>query len=277
MKLRKVTLTDIAREANVSTSTVSRALNDDPRISSTTKGKIQDLSKKMGYTPVIVSQSGSVEKPRFIGVLTNDLSSFYSHLYHATQEAAEEMGFWLKRLDQEGISQPIAQLSEAIIPFSSKDDIKNRYLAIKVTLRMLKLMEEEGFKIYGISKYGYQLDNDIVRLHFDLGFGKSLSDVSLDDYVFVEKLHVINLNRARPINHSLAVLDRLAVMADIRDDHLSQLIEYIEHKNIGLDGDELRQFLLIANHYQSFNCTAHLLNYKNKKINFNTDHGDFWL
>ena len=115
MKLRKVTLTDIAREANVSASTVSRALNDDPRISSTTKGKIQDLSKKMGYTPVIVSQSGTIEKPRFIGVLTNDLSSFYSHLYHATQEAAEEMGFWVVQACTEDDSERTLSLVNSFI------------------------------------------------------------------------------------------------------------------------------------------------------------------
>jgi len=95
MKLRKVTLNEIAIEAKVSPSTVSRALNDDPRISAATKDTIRILSKKMGYTPKIILQEGSPDSRRFIGLLTNDLSAFYSSLYSAIQQAAEDLGFWV--------------------------------------------------------------------------------------------------------------------------------------------------------------------------------------
>ena len=198
-------------------------------------------------------------------------------LAHPLYLTSEEMDFWITHLIDQDIKQPIAQLSEAVIPFSSAEDIKNRYMKLKVTLRMLKLMEEEGFKIYGISKFGYELDNDIVRLHFDFGLQKALHEVDADDLVFVGQLEVINLNRTRPINHSLAVLDRLAVMAKIKEDHLSPLIEYIEARKVGLADEEINQFLAIANHYQSFNCTAYLLNYKNRKSKFGLHHSELWL
>jgi LacI family transcriptional regulator, galactose operon repressor len=115
MKLRKVTLSDIAREAKVSPSTVSRALNDDPRISTDTKDKISDLSKKMGYRPVIISQETKGERTRFIGMLTNDLSAFYSNLYFATQQAAEEMGFWVVQTCTEDDSERSLSLVDSLV------------------------------------------------------------------------------------------------------------------------------------------------------------------
>ncbi len=44
-----VSIYDVAKEARVSPSTVSRALQDHPRIGAITKKRIQALAKEMGY------------------------------------------------------------------------------------------------------------------------------------------------------------------------------------------------------------------------------------
>lgn len=49
----KIGLTHIARELNVSVSTVSRALNDNPRISKRTKENVRRVATKLGYFPGI--------------------------------------------------------------------------------------------------------------------------------------------------------------------------------------------------------------------------------
>ena len=49
--IRRVTLSDIAKEAKVHVTTVSLALRDHPRIPAETKQRIKDLAKKMGYAP----------------------------------------------------------------------------------------------------------------------------------------------------------------------------------------------------------------------------------
>ena len=49
----KVGLTDIARQLNVSVSTVSRALNNHPRISKKTKEKVRQVATRLGYFPGI--------------------------------------------------------------------------------------------------------------------------------------------------------------------------------------------------------------------------------
>jgi len=49
--MQRVTILDIAREAGVSKSTVSRALTNHPRISEKTKSKILGITKRLGYYP----------------------------------------------------------------------------------------------------------------------------------------------------------------------------------------------------------------------------------
>ena len=61
---------DIARVANVHQTTVSLALNNDPRITVATKDKIQRIAKEMGYVPdptlrSLVSYRRTTRKPRF--------------------------------------------------------------------------------------------------------------------------------------------------------------------------------------------------------------------
>ena len=45
----KVTIKDVAKEADVATSTVSRVLSNNPRISETTRKRVQEAIDKLGY------------------------------------------------------------------------------------------------------------------------------------------------------------------------------------------------------------------------------------
>lgn len=51
MKKKNVTIKDIARAAGVTHPTVSRALNNHPAISETTRKQIVKLAHEMGYVP----------------------------------------------------------------------------------------------------------------------------------------------------------------------------------------------------------------------------------
>ncbi|HZX74503.1 MAG TPA: LacI family DNA-binding transcriptional regulator, partial [Cyclobacteriaceae bacterium] len=51
MKKEKSTIHDIAKKLNITASTVSRALNDNPRISKATKLLVQKTAQKLNYQP----------------------------------------------------------------------------------------------------------------------------------------------------------------------------------------------------------------------------------
>ncbi|MBN1037377.1 MULTISPECIES: LacI family DNA-binding transcriptional regulator [Clostridium] len=65
----KVTIKEVAKEANVSTSTVSRVLSDSSQISEETKSKVREAVKKLKYKPNAIARSLANNKTRIIGVI----------------------------------------------------------------------------------------------------------------------------------------------------------------------------------------------------------------
>lgn len=89
-----VSIKDIAREAGVSPSTVSRALNDHPRISTATKVVIQELAKEMGYVPSVAARSLVIRRSATIGVAITDLlDPYYARLMQGIEDAAAAQNY----------------------------------------------------------------------------------------------------------------------------------------------------------------------------------------
>lgn len=65
----KVTIQDIAKAANVAKSTVSKVLNDSPRISDETKARVREIMKQMNYTPSSIATRLAKRKSHNIGIL----------------------------------------------------------------------------------------------------------------------------------------------------------------------------------------------------------------
>ncbi|MGL5315742.1 MAG: LacI family DNA-binding transcriptional regulator [Peptostreptococcaceae bacterium] len=65
----RVTIKDVAKEANVATSTVSRVLSNNPRISEETKERVHEAIKKLNYRPNAIARSLANNKTRILGVV----------------------------------------------------------------------------------------------------------------------------------------------------------------------------------------------------------------
>ena len=65
----KVTIKEVAKEANVSTSTVSRVISDSPQISEKTKEKVREVIEKLNYKPNAIARSLANKKTKIIGVV----------------------------------------------------------------------------------------------------------------------------------------------------------------------------------------------------------------
>lgn len=90
----KATLKQIARELNVSVSTVSKALNDSPEISEPTKQKIQEFAKLKNYKPNVIGLNLKNRKTKTIGVIIpNILNSFFAKVFSGIEKVAEERGY----------------------------------------------------------------------------------------------------------------------------------------------------------------------------------------
>ena len=67
------TIYDIAKQAGVSASTVSRVINDKPGIKASTRERVQKLLRENNYTPNEAARGLVKQSTRFIGILVEDI------------------------------------------------------------------------------------------------------------------------------------------------------------------------------------------------------------
>jgi LacI family transcriptional regulator len=88
---RKPSSWDIAREAAVSQSTVSRVLNNSPRISDATTRRVLEAAERLGYAPNAAARTLITGKSNLIGlVVSNITNAFYPQVIDAVVATAAE-------------------------------------------------------------------------------------------------------------------------------------------------------------------------------------------
>ncbi|WP_411766024.1 LacI family DNA-binding transcriptional regulator [Winogradskyella sp. A3E31] len=89
-----ITIKELAKELNVSISTVSKALNDNPEISADTVKRIKELAKLRNYKPNKSAVSLKSSKTNTIGVIVPDiLNNFFAKLLYGVESAAAANGY----------------------------------------------------------------------------------------------------------------------------------------------------------------------------------------
>ena len=92
--MKKLTIKDIAKEFNVSISTVSKALNDSYEISEATKEKIQKYAKEKNYKPNFNALSLKNRSTKTIGVIIPTmLNYFFAQVFKGIEKTALEEGY----------------------------------------------------------------------------------------------------------------------------------------------------------------------------------------
>ena len=91
-----VTIRDVAAEASVSATTVSRVFNHDHLVNPETRKRVLRAARRMGYTPNATAQSLSSGRTRSIGViLPAPHGEFFSELIRGLDEAVQEADHYL--------------------------------------------------------------------------------------------------------------------------------------------------------------------------------------
>ncbi len=76
LSTKSLTIREIAREAGVSTQTVSRVLNNRPDVSRETRKKIQQIIDRLGYQPSAIARSLTRQRSYTLGLIASHLN-FY--------------------------------------------------------------------------------------------------------------------------------------------------------------------------------------------------------
>lgn len=91
---RKVTLKQIAKELDVSISTVSKSLRDSPEISEDTRQKVQAFAKLYNYKPNLIALSLKNKKTKTIGIIIPEIvHHFFATVISGIEHVANEKGY----------------------------------------------------------------------------------------------------------------------------------------------------------------------------------------
>jgi LacI family transcriptional regulator len=91
-----VTIRDVAEEASVSATTVSRVFNHDHLVNSETREHVLEVAQRMGYSPDATARSLSSGRTHSIGViLPAPHGEFFSELIRGLDDAAQEADHFL--------------------------------------------------------------------------------------------------------------------------------------------------------------------------------------
>lgn len=117
----KITIYDIAREAGVSTATVTRVLAGHPSVKAATRERVQRIIDAHAYTPSASARDLDGRMSSIIGiVMPRALNPYFTRIYNTAYEEAEANGYytWLFQMPE---NQPIPQ--------STVDELIRRRLA----------------------------------------------------------------------------------------------------------------------------------------------------
>lgn len=168
MKPKKdITIYDIAQKLDLSSATVSRALQDHPAINKNTRKKIQDAAKELGYRHNNFASSLRKQKTNTIGVIVHELNSnFITSVLAGIEKVTTQAGY------------------DLIIAHSSESFEKEAANALNLFHKRVDgLIASLAFDTKGLDHYKQYEEKGIPVIFFDRVEEKSDSTkVIIDNY-----------------------------------------------------------------------------------------------
>ncbi|MFZ4813271.1 MAG: LacI family DNA-binding transcriptional regulator [Phototrophicaceae bacterium] len=123
-KKRNMTMTDIARLAGVSQSTVSRVLNGSAGVAPDKQSAVMEVIERLNYRPNVIAQGLAMGQTLSIGVLSRYVGSpFFSNVLRGIEAGIKEKGYYpiiviggvLAKDDEDGIEVLLSRRVDGLI------------------------------------------------------------------------------------------------------------------------------------------------------------------
>lgn len=265
----KVTIKDVAKEANVATSTVSRVLSNSSRISEETKKRVHEAIKKLNYNPNVIARSLANNKTKIIGVVipseSQDLltNHFFIKAMKGMSKCAQEKNYYItyvfsdenkSEIDHikditksklvEGVILLRAKESDEIIEHLISTDFPFSIIGRPQNLNNILWVDNDNFKAM------YDLINKLVQKgHKNIGFIGAVKDWNmskdrLEGYKIAIKENGIKYNEnivkhedefteANGYNAAKTIVNEDVSAVVTTDDLLAfGVLKYLKEKNI---------------------------------------------
>jgi LacI family transcriptional regulator len=99
----RVTIQDVASHAGVSAMTVSRVINDNPRVSAGTRERVEASIAKLGYVPNRLARGLIQRKTHAFGVIVPDVANpFFTLVVRGVEQVAWRAGYHVILCDTQG-------------------------------------------------------------------------------------------------------------------------------------------------------------------------------
>ena len=147
-QISKVTITDIARELNITAATVSRALNDHPGIKAATKLAVKQTAKRLNYQPNKIASSLRLGRSHIIGVIIPSAEiNFFGSVVHGIEKVANERNYnvliyqtnELYEFEKKGVQTFLQSQVDGVLASISKDTMNLDHYA-ELTRRGIPLI-----------------------------------------------------------------------------------------------------------------------------------------
>lgn len=153
--MKDVTIQDIAKEAGVSKSTVSRVLNGTTSVHPDKKKAVLEASKRLGFRPNFVAQSLAKGRSMTIGVLTQVIGSpFYDTIAQGVIGALQGTGYspifvdgqWTRESESDALQALIGRRVDGLVVTSGQiDESEIREICGSIpTVSVARKLEDES-------------------------------------------------------------------------------------------------------------------------------------
>lgn len=267
MKKEIITLKKLAKELNISISTVSRALNDHPDISTKTKEKVKYLAQKHHYVPNIFAKGFRKRKSNILGVIVPNITHYFTStilrgiLYEASLKGyrviisesnndAKKQTEMLKTMIQFGVDGILVSLTKmtkdvnSIIPVANKlplilfDKVSRKIPCTQITIND----EEAAFNaIEHLINIGKKRIAIIKEREFSYvsekryaGYLKALKEhnIEIDEKIIISVDDISLQQGKRMTNVLLSLKERPDAIFAITDDAAIGVIKTLKKFNI---------------------------------------------
>lgn len=164
----KPTIRDIAEELNVTASTVSRALNNHPRISESTKKAVLIAAKKLNYQPNNLAAALRNGRSHIIGIIVPTADrAFFSSVVRGVEEISNKANYKVMICQSYDIHEKEVMAVEALLN-AQVDGIIISYAKTTYNFDHLKNVQAKGIPLILFDRTTKELD---------------ASQVVIDDYI----------------------------------------------------------------------------------------------